>query len=214
MIWRILGFIGAGSFFVNGFSLLSDPSCISADFGGGRVIQVTCRSDSYGTFSGTEAGFVSLFIGLGLLTLIFFNQIKQFFNKPSLPPEWKNISISNPQGLKTMRICDSCEMSVPATSDKCPNCGRTYFNTKKVPVPIQTSHPELTSKLKICDNCKSEVHIFYPKCFKCNGTIFTNMKVREVPIVRTPENKTCPMCAEEIKYAAMKCRYCQHLMSE
>ena len=56
MIWLILALVGAGSFFVTGFSLLTDPLCISADFGGGRVVQVTCRSDEFGTVTGTQAG--------------------------------------------------------------------------------------------------------------------------------------------------------------
>ena len=179
MIWRILGLIGAGSFFVNGFSLLSDPSCVSADFGGGRVIQVTCREDSYGTFSGTEAGLISLFIGMGLLTLIFFNQIKQFFKKPSLPSEWKNVSISNPDGLVETKICNYCEDPVSLDLQKCPRCQGTYFNYKKV-ATIAKVKPATKVGVVAADN----------------------------------QIKKCPMCAEEIKFEAMKCRFCQHSFIE
>ena len=178
MIWRILGLIGAGSFFVNGFSLLSDPSCVSADFGGGRVIQVTCRGDSSGTFSGTEAGFISLFIGVGLLTLIFFNRIKQLFSNQSLPMAPKNVSTTIPDDLVEVRFCNYCEVPVSLDLHKCPSCEGTYFDYKKV----AKSSLDLVSKSE-----------------------------EEIPNALL---KKCPMCAEEIKFEALKCRFCQHSFVE
>jgi len=33
MIWKILGLVGAGSFIINGLTVIADPNCISVDFG-------------------------------------------------------------------------------------------------------------------------------------------------------------------------------------
>jgi hypothetical protein len=75
MIWKIIGTICSLTFFTTGFSVLGDPNCITADIGGGRVVGVTCRDDTYGTWTGSSAGFFMLLIGLALLVFIYWRNI-------------------------------------------------------------------------------------------------------------------------------------------
>ena len=78
MFWSVLGLIGGGSFIVNGFSILTDPSCDTIGFGGGRVVQVTCYeagAGMSGEFSGTVAGLGMLAVG-GVILYIAWRNFK------------------------------------------------------------------------------------------------------------------------------------------
>ena len=78
MFWSVLGLIGGGSFIVNGFSILTDPSCDTVGFGGGRVVQVTCYeagAGMSGEFSGTLAGLGMLAVG-GVILYIAWRNFK------------------------------------------------------------------------------------------------------------------------------------------
>jgi hypothetical protein len=148
MIWLILALVGAGSFFVTGFSLLTDPLCISADFGGGRVVQVTCRSDEFGTVTGTQAGLISILIGLGILTLIFWRPIKAMYIDKKLLKEANNqtsidfsITEENTSAAKInvnsdsldIKKCPKCAEDIKAEAIACKHCGRDIV--KKLPPP-------------------------------------------------------------------------------
>ena len=79
MFWSVLGLIGGGSFIVNGFGILTDPSCDTVGFGGGRVVQVTCYeagAGMSGEFSGTFAGLGMLAVG-GVILYIAFRNFKR-----------------------------------------------------------------------------------------------------------------------------------------
>jgi hypothetical protein len=76
MFWSVIGLIGGGSFIVNGFSVLTDPSCDTVGFAGGRAVQVTCYENGAamsGDFPGTVAGLGMLAVGGVILYFAWCN---------------------------------------------------------------------------------------------------------------------------------------------
>jgi hypothetical protein len=76
-IWKWITAISAGTFVFAGISVLADPNCVSANFTGGRAVVISCRSDSYGSMSGSSAGLISVFVGLALLVVAFWGNLRK-----------------------------------------------------------------------------------------------------------------------------------------
>lgn len=181
MFWKIVSGIGALSFITTGFGILFDSDCNSVDFSGGRAILASCQLDDSGTLPQGLAGFGLILAGLLIIYLFI------------------------PEAMKLL----SREKSEVTKSSKPP-----VASEKVERYEIRESQDARPFEVKVCLECKNRVPISFEKCYNCQGT---KLEVRlatldSLPEVITgekmPEFKDCPMCAEQIKYAAKKCRYC------
>ncbi len=84
MLWRIIGTVGAVTFIIGGFDILSTEGCESVDFGGaGRSSTYNCTFGEYpGDLSAGTASFLMIAGGLAVIGLMWagiFRRSRQGF---------------------------------------------------------------------------------------------------------------------------------------
>ncbi len=87
--------------------------------------------------------------------------------------------------LTSIKTCSKCGRTVPMERSWCKDCSGTSFTHSQIPA------------YEVPQSSEEALADFFPP-----------EKIKEQQV---PEFKLCLMCAEEIRYAAKKCRYCQHM---
>ena len=165
MIWSILAIIGAGTFIFSGFSILSDPFCQTVDFGGGRVIEMTCRDDNLGVYSQTSAGWLSIIGGLVILIFIFRRPIRK--------------ALSGPDYSKVQRVDDSnFNRALGGDNDQ------VNFETEEVTTTLDSR------EVKKCKFCAESINVEAIKCKHCGSSLTPNSSERIKTYLVSGQGKT------------------------
>lgn len=156
-------------------------------FGVGAVLAAAGTMSS--PFESLVGGLIQAAIWYGISSLILRkkNETGNFNRNTISNSAFKDSEDKKSIKSESIRTCDECKSTVPATLFTCGNCGGTKFTHDKVVSGFNQESSE-----------------------EALGRIFSSSKT-EIK-TESPQYKNCPMCDEQIRFAAKKCRFCQHIL--
>ena len=135
-------------------------------------------------------------------------QAALWFGVSSLILRKKSSYIVKGESISGGKVCKYCKQEILEQLDECSVCfPEQSFPGESLERTCTYCKKKYPFKLKECPTCFPEP--ITPKANQIKETKKQSVAPRPTA---PPEFKTCPMCAEEIKFAAKKCRFCQHML--